>query len=722
MVLPAGETCWQYHKIFFIPAHGWNSRAGDTPPFDKCISHASHTSTIALSPGWKDNSIVLVYKFYHICLKSSWALPGLPWLIPAFMPGRAKLMDNLIGKSLGRYQIIEQLGQGGMAIVYKACDTRLDRFVAIKIIRLDAVMPLLLDQMMKRFEVEARALAKLSHPNIVPVYDYGEYEGAPYLVMQYLPGGVLNLKHTEPMPWQEAVRLILPIAQALGYAHAHNIVHRDIKPSNILLTEAGVPMLSDFGIAKIVESNEGGTLTGAGMTTGTPEYMAPEQWLGQAGPLSDLYSLGVVLFELVTGSKPYIADTPIAIMLKQINDPPPLPRLFRPDLPAELENVLVKALAIKPEERYPGMVEFAADLENLEDDLIFPALSSLPARTEDNPIQANPEARSETGKDIRLGGPGEQPPIGAIPASPMPGKQPTPRAPRSWLWAALGGLLVLFLLGAAVWSVFLNPGQKGHAASSIPITGAATSTLAAKPTGLNIPITGTNPTSAIVPTLTLTPTATLAFTPTSSQITVLWDISHGPRISIDGSPYTPDGMYKPLAQALANQKFVFTSGGLSGLDSYSVLVLSSPSANQKPYTTAEADSIEKFVRVAGHGLLIMNEVPGFDNHLQAVSQRFGIDLGTTSSGGPARRADAPFFSGVSSLDFLSGGGVLTFLPPARPAAWDQKGNPVIAYCECDAGRVLVVADSSLWDKRGLVQVSNQQFAENVFLWLARLSP
>jgi len=626
-------------------------------------------------------------------------------------------MADLIGKSLGRYQIIEQLGQGGMALVYKACDTRLDRFVAIKIIRLDAVMPQMLDQMMKRFETEARALAKLSHPNIVPVFDYGEYESAPYLVMQYLPGGVLNLKHAEPMPWQEAVNILLPIAQALAYAHEHNIVHRDIKPSNILLTEEGVPMLSDFGIAKILESNEGGTLTGAGMTTGTPEYMAPEQWLGQAGPLSDLYSLGVVLFELVTGSKPYTADTPIAIMLKQINDPPPLPRLFRPDLPVELENVLVKALAIKPEERYQSMVEFAADLEMLEYDQTLPAVGRLQVRPENDPIPANSEITSETGKDLRLGSAGFQPPTGAIPVSTMPPEQPALRASRPWLWAGLGALAVLFLLAAVVWFVFLSPGQKGHAAPSIPITGAAT------PTVLSIPITGyTSPTPTVVATLTVTPTSTTAFTPTSSQIKVLWDISHGPRVGLDGLPYTPDGTYKPLVQALAGQNFVFTSGGLGGLDAYSILVLTSPSADQTPYTTAETNTIEQFVRVAGHGLLIMNEVPGFDNHLQALSQRFGINLGTISSGGPVKLSEAPFFSGVSSLQFLSGGGVLTFLPPALPAAWDQKGNPVIAFCECDAGRVLVVADSTIWDNRGLILANNQQFAENVFQWLARLSP
>jgi serine/threonine protein kinase len=631
-------------------------------------------------------------------------------------------MVNLIGKSIGRYQIIEQLGQGGMALVFKACDTRLDRFIAIKIIRMDALMAQSLDLMLKRFEIEARALAKLSHPNIVPIYDYGEYEGAPYLVMQYLPGGVLNLKHTEPMPWQEAVRTILPIAHALAYAHEHNIIHRDIKPSNILLTEEGVPMLSDFGIAKILESNDGATLTGGGMTTGTPDYMAPEQWVGQTGPLSDLYSLGMVMFELVTGSKPYTADTPVAVMLKQINDPLPAPRLFRPDLPVELENIMVKVLAAKPEDRYSNMAEFADELEKLEDNQIFPVLDQVQARPEDAPIQADREVRPEPGKDLRLGGAGVQPPTGAIPASPTPREQPAPRASRPRLWAALGVLVVLLLLGAAVWFAFLNPGQKGHAAPSIPITGPATASLAATSTVIYIPITSSSPTPAISPATTIAPTSTITFTPTPAQITVLWDISHGPRVSLDGLAYTPDGMYKPLVQALAKQNFVVTSGGLSGIDSNSILVLSAPSANLTPYTNAEADAIEKFVRVAGHGLLIMNEVPGFDNRLQTISQRFGIDLGTTSSGGPVKYSDAPFFSGVSSLQFLYGGGVLTFLPPALPAAWDQKGNPVIAYCACDAGRVLVVADSSLWDKRGIILADNQQFAKNVFQWLAKSSP
>ncbi len=238
-------------------------------------------------------------------------------------------MSSLIGQSIGRYQILEQLGEGGMAMVYKAYDTRLERFVAIKVIRTDQFAPSMLEEMMKRFEREAKALAQLSHPNIVHVHDYGEYEGAPYLVMEYLPCGTLGQRPSAPMPWQQALHILLPIAQALTYAHQHNIIHRDIKPGNILLTENGLPMLSDFGIAKILGTNGAGTITSAGMGIGTPEYMAPEQWTGQASPQSDIYSLGVVLYELVTGHKPYTADTPAGIMIKQVQEPLPPPRTVR---------------------------------------------------------------------------------------------------------------------------------------------------------------------------------------------------------------------------------------------------------------------------------------------------------------------------------------------------------------------------------------------------------
>ena len=277
-------------------------------------------------------------------------------------------MQNIIGQSLGRYQILEQLGEGGMATVYKAYDTRLDRYVAIKVIRNDLFGPTLLERMLKRFEREAKALAKLSHPNIVKVLDYGEHNGAPYLVLEYLPGGTLKGQVMgKPIPWQEAVRLLLPIAGALDYAHEQKIIHRDVKPANILLTEKGQPMLSDFGIAKILEMKEEFTLTGSGTGIGTPEYMAPEQGMGrEVDARTDIYSLGIVLYELVTGRKPYTADTPMAVVLKHMTDPLPRPRQYIADLPDIVERVLLKALAKDPQDRYSKISEFADALENAD--------------------------------------------------------------------------------------------------------------------------------------------------------------------------------------------------------------------------------------------------------------------------------------------------------------------------------------------------------------------
>jgi serine/threonine protein kinase len=174
-------------------------------------------------------------------------------------------MPSLTGQSLGRYHILEQLGEGGMATVYKAYDTRLERDVAVKIIRKSAFSAEVLERMLKRFEREAKALARLTHPNIVGVMDYGEYEGSPYLVMPYFPGGTLKQYLGKSVPWQDAASLLLPIARALQFAHEQGIIHRDVKPSNILITLSGEPMLSDFGIAKILESEETTTLTGTGV-------------------------------------------------------------------------------------------------------------------------------------------------------------------------------------------------------------------------------------------------------------------------------------------------------------------------------------------------------------------------------------------------------------------------------------------------------------------------
>ena len=209
-------------------------------------------------------------------------------------------------------------------------------------------------------------MAQLSHPNIAKVTDYGVHKGIPFLVMEYLPGGTLKKYLGKPMPYQQAARLLLPVADALAYAHSKGIIHRDVKPTNILLSETDQPMLSDFGVAKVIGSEHTQGLTATGASIGTPEYMAPEQAVGEKIDLKvDIYSLGVVLYELVTGRRPFTADTPIKVVLKQANEPPPNPSQFVKGLPAQAEQVIKKALAKKPGDRFTNMGIFAQALEKL---------------------------------------------------------------------------------------------------------------------------------------------------------------------------------------------------------------------------------------------------------------------------------------------------------------------------------------------------------------------
>ena len=274
-------------------------------------------------------------------------------------------MGSLIGKNIGRYKILSQLGEGGMALVYEALDTTLDRRVAVKFIQPGKEQ---IDIFLARFKREGKSLANLSHPNIVKVFDYGEYEGSPYLVMDYIQGGTLkDLIKVEPLPWQKSVQIVIQTARALEAAHKAGILHRDIKPANILMANERDPMLSDFGIAKIIggqgETETSLTDTGAGI--GTPDYMAPEQVAGEATEQSDIYALGVVLYQMVTGRLPYQADTPLAVMLKKITEPLPRPSTYVKGLPDRLESVLIKALAQKPAERFTSMSEFEHALEAL---------------------------------------------------------------------------------------------------------------------------------------------------------------------------------------------------------------------------------------------------------------------------------------------------------------------------------------------------------------------
>jgi len=273
----------------------------------------------------------------------------------------------MIGISIGPYKIMCVLGQGGMATVYKAYDSKLNRKVAIKIIRKDAFTDEVQQRILKRFDLESKVLARLSHDNIVKMFEFGHYQGSPYMVMEYVNGKTLK-EFPKPINHNLAIDLIIYIANALNHAHSKKILHRDIKPSNILITSAGIPKLADFGIAKLLEGVDGQTLTATGAGIGTPEYMAPEQGLGkEIDGRADVYSLGIVLFELVTGNKPFSADTPVAIMMKHINNPIPKLTEINPDLPYHLEIIINKALAKDPNERYSDMDAFKSDLHQIQD-------------------------------------------------------------------------------------------------------------------------------------------------------------------------------------------------------------------------------------------------------------------------------------------------------------------------------------------------------------------
>lgn len=283
-------------------------------------------------------------------------------------------MNDLSGQSTGRYHILEPLGQGGMAVVYKAYDTSLDITVAIKFIRTERLSPEIAEKSLKRFKSEAQKTAKLMHPNIIPVTDYGDFNGVPFLVMRYIEDGqTLKSMLGKPIPWQEAAKIILPIADALDYAHKNNIVHRDVKPSNILMTKEGIPMLSDFGIAKVVEDEETmDGLTTGGMAIGTPEYMAPEQWEGKkVDGRADIYALGVVFYEMITGRPPFKADTVPATMVQVLRDPLPRPKRFIPNLPDEVESVIFKSLVKNSEDRYSSMRLFSDKLRKLTYEILL---------------------------------------------------------------------------------------------------------------------------------------------------------------------------------------------------------------------------------------------------------------------------------------------------------------------------------------------------------------
>ncbi len=265
----------------------------------------------------------------------------------------------MIGQKLGPYEIIEEIGRGGMATVYRGYQGNVDRFVAIKVIQKGISLD---PTAMDRFSREARLVARLEHPHILPVYDFNGRHDPPYIVMRYMPTGTLkDIMEQSQIPLGEVVHLFRQIGSALDYAHRQGVVHRDIKPSNIMVDGEGNAFLTDFGIARMIESDAG--LTASGMAIGTPGYMAPEQGMGQTiDGRVDVYALGVILYEILTGKAPFAAETPMAVILKHINDPVPDITVDNPELPEAMRDVILQALAKDPDARFQEAGDLAAAL------------------------------------------------------------------------------------------------------------------------------------------------------------------------------------------------------------------------------------------------------------------------------------------------------------------------------------------------------------------------
>ena len=268
-------------------------------------------------------------------------------------------MASLTGNTLGSYRILEQIGRGGMATVYKAYQPSLDRYIAVKILPPQLSLE---PGFSKRFGREARSVAKLEHPHILAVHDFGQEEDLSYIVMPYVDAGTLKDLMGQPLHPSQIADLIGQIAEALDHAHQHGIVHRDIKPSNVLLDRGEWVLLTDFGLARMMESSEQITATGVGV--GTPDYMSPEQGKGEKfDHRSDVYSLGIVLYEMLTGRVPFHAETPMAVVLKHIYEPLPLPREINPEIPEGVERVVLKALAKAPNDRHQTAGDLAQALQ-----------------------------------------------------------------------------------------------------------------------------------------------------------------------------------------------------------------------------------------------------------------------------------------------------------------------------------------------------------------------
>ncbi len=421
-------------------------------------------------------------------------------------------MSDLIGKTLGKYRIVARLGRGGMAEVFKAYQPGLDRYVAIKVMHSHLSDD---EDFIGRFRREAAAVANLRHPNIVQVYDFDVENDLYYMVMEFVEGPTLKAELKERsikgqiFSLPEITRIFGALASAIDYAHSRGMVHRDLKPANVMFTKDGQVVLTDFGIARIMGATSY-TVTGA--ISGTPAYMSPEQGQGERGDeRSDIYSLGVILYEMATGTVPFDADTPFAIIMKHINDPLPMPRVMNPQLPEGVERVILKALSKNPDDRYQSAGEMAADLRKVVGVGPEQTLSAMPVTT----IAPLPRVPEVAVPQMPVGAPARQA------SSTVSGSPPAQSAPRKVAGlpvlplAIIAGVLVVIcmVIVAVISTKSLTTTQVRQEAQQSYINATETA-LAATMAAQNLP------TPTPLPTLTPEPTLTPVPSPTATETTV----------------------------------------------------------------------------------------------------------------------------------------------------------------------------------------------------------
>lgn len=420
-------------------------------------------------------------------------------------------MEDLTGKQFGPYQIVAPLGEGGMAAVYKAYQPSMERYVAVKVLPRQMADSA---EFIARFKREAHLLAQLQHPHILSVFDYGQADGYTYIVMPFIQSGTLaDVMKTRRMSMPEVRRIVTQVGDALGYAHVRGMIHRDVKPSNVLVDERGNCLLTDFGLARMTEASA--KLTSSGAIMGTPAYMSPEQGAGMSlDGRSDIYSLGIIFYEMVTGQVPYSAETPIAIVFKHIQDPLPAARKFVPDLPEEVERVLLKSLAKKPEDRYQTAEDFVHAVQMAIP--AYPVAASRPVVTgSPETLIAASSMRQPTvpptapaAAPIVYGAPAVPPSSASRPAISQP--QISAAKKKNSLWA-LAGIGVLGACGVGALLLVLGVNYLRNNAAPLPTAteAASTATVTIESTVIaTVPVEPTlTPTLDVPPTLPVPPLA-----------------------------------------------------------------------------------------------------------------------------------------------------------------------------------------------------------------------